>query len=574
MDVAHIETDAVLAKIEKRLRKEYRQAAREMEQKLDNYFDAFSRKDAKKRQLVKDGEITQKEYNDWRYGQMCVGKRWEDMRDKLAADMSKTDVIARNIADGYMPEVYAINHNFATYQVETGAKVSTSYTLYDAQSVERLVRENPDILPQIGRTTQELIDKGILQKWNMKNIQSTAIQGILQGESITKLAKRMANDVGAANYKDCVRHARTMTTATQNAGRVDGFKRAKGMGIDMMQEWVAVLDMRTRHEHRQLNGQRREVGEPFEVDGYELQYPADPAAPYYLTMNCRCTLIGQLKGFERDINAYRNDPDLGGMTYEEWKNAKAPKKAKAAQAPTPAVPAKVQNVFKPAQTIEEAEEYAKRFVKEKTWSGDGNVSYKGLSVEVANKVNETLTNVFDRYDLPPLRNLEPMNFRKKEFKDAKDAPFCYRGGFAGDLFFNPNIVKTQKSIDAYIKDGQNAFEYCKNNVEKFTGAKRALVETYVKAGRGLIAETSDDPLKAMVEHELGHHVQHQIILKDKDYTQIVKDGKDIYGIKISGYATQTNGEYIAESFSAFNNGFADLIDPKLAKVFERIRRNG
>lgn len=333
MDVAHKETDAVLTKIEKRLRKEYKQATKEIEKKLDDYFAAFRRKDENKRRLVKDGTITQKEYNDWRYGQMCVGKRWEDMRDKLATELSRVDAIARNISDGYMPEVYAINHNFATYQIETGAKINTSYTLYDAQSVERLVRDNPQILPRIGRTTQELIDKGILKKWNMKNIQSTMMQGILQGESITKLAKRIAADVGAMNYKDCVRHARTMTTATQNAGRVDGFKRAKGMGIDIMQEWVATLDMRTRHAHRQLDGQRRPVGEPFEVDGYELQYPADPAAPYYLTMNCRCTLIGQIKGFERDARAYRHDPAIDGMTYDEWKNGKptATKTIKAGQ---------------------------------------------------------------------------------------------------------------------------------------------------------------------------------------------------------------------------------------------------
>ena len=340
MDVAHMETEKVLADIEKRLRREYRRATKDVEQKLDDYFAAFRRKDMQKRNQFLRHEITKEEYDRWRAGQFAVGKRWEDMRDKLATEMTRADVIARNISDGYMPEVYAINHNFATYQIETGAKVNTSYTLYDAQSVERLVRENPDILPQVGRTTQELIDKGIIKKWNMKNIQSTMMQGILQGESINRLAKRMAADVGAANYKDCVRHARTMTTATQNAGRVDGFKRAQKMGIEVMQEWVAVLDGRTRHEHRQLDGQRRPAGEPFEVDGYKLMYPADPSAPYRLIMNCRCTLIGQIKGFERDAVAYRQDPDLGGMTYDEWKNAKAPKKAKAtkpkaAQTPKP-----------------------------------------------------------------------------------------------------------------------------------------------------------------------------------------------------------------------------------------------
>jgi hypothetical protein len=155
----------------------------------------------------------------------------------------------------------------------------------------------------------------------------------LQGESINALAKRMAYDVGATNYKDCVKHARTMTTATQNAGRVDGYKRAEKMGIDMEQEWVAVLDGRTRHEHRQLDGQRRPVGEPFEVDGYKLDYPADPKAPYYLIMNCRCTLIGQLKGFERDTKEYRQDPDLDGMSYEEWKQGKKKQPKKRTEQP-------------------------------------------------------------------------------------------------------------------------------------------------------------------------------------------------------------------------------------------------
>lgn len=333
MDIAHKQTEKILSQIERRVRKEYRQASKEVEQKLDRYFAAFRRKDEAKRELVKSGELSEQDYKAWRTSQLAVGKRWENMKDQLAQDYTNATVIARNISDGYMPEVYAINHNFATYQVETSAKVNTSYTLYSQQSVERLMRENPDILPQVGRTTQELIDSGVLKKWEMKNIQSTMIQGILQGESINALAKRMAYDVGATNYKDCVKHARTMTTATQNAGRVDGYKRAEKMGIDMEQEWVAVLDGRTRHEHRQLDGQRRPVGEPFEVDGYKLDYPADPKAPYYLIMNCRCTLIGQLKGFERDTKEYRQDPDLDGMTYDEWKQGKKKQPKKRTEQP-------------------------------------------------------------------------------------------------------------------------------------------------------------------------------------------------------------------------------------------------
>lgn len=569
MDIAHKETDRILTNIERRVRKEYRQASKEVEQKLDNYFAAFCRKDEAKREAVKSGEMTEHDYKQWRTSQLAVGKRWESLKEQLAQDYTNATVIARNISDGYMPEVYAINHNFATYEVETSAKVDTSYTLYSAESVERLIRENPDILPQVGRTTQELIDSGVLKKWEMKNIQSTMIQGILQGESINHLAQRMARDVGATNYKDCVKHARTMTTATQNAGRVDGFKRAEKMGIDMEQEWVAILDGRTRHEHRQLDGQRRPVGEPFEVDGYKLDYPADPKAPYYLIMNCRCTLIGQLKGFERDTKKYRQDADLDGMTYEEWKNAKTTKKKQAAEEPQAKKP---QYTFTPAQTIAEAEEYARQFVVESTWSGNGIVSFKGIDVDIANGINETLTRLFTKYDLPPLRNIQPMNLRKKEFRDAKDAPFAYRGAQNGDFFFNANLVKSQKTLEKYMSDGLDAYNWCKDNVDKFTGSKRAMIETYIKAGRSLIADETENQLKAMVDHEMGHHIQHQIIARDKDFVEITKAGFKEYGVKISGYATQTRGEYIAESFSAYNNGFADIIDPKLKQIFDGLEK--
>lgn len=323
MDDAHKETDKILADMEKQLRKEYKQATEEMEKKLNKYLQAYKRKDDAKRNQMKSGEISQDEYRKWRFGQLAVGKRWRDMRDALAQDMANTNILARSIADGYMPEVYAVNHNFATYQIESGASIDTSYTLYDAQSVERLVRENPNILPKPGKSTEKLIKSGDLQKWDKNVIQSTMIQGILQGESIPNLSKRMARNLGEKDYKNMVRHARTMTTATQNAGRVDGFKRAQDMGIDVKQTWVATLDGRTRHEHRVLDGQTRDVGEYFEVEDYKIRYPGDPEADYAMIMNCRCTLIGQIKGFERDTTAYRHDPDFGDMTYEEWKDAKA-----------------------------------------------------------------------------------------------------------------------------------------------------------------------------------------------------------------------------------------------------------
>lgn len=231
-----------------------------------------------------------------------------------------------------------------------------------------------------------------------------------------------------------------------------------------------------------------------------------------------------------------------------------------------------QEGFIPAATIEEAEEYAKRFVVEKTWSGDGNISYKGLSIESANKINETLKNLYDNNDIPPLRNISPMNFREKIWKGNETVPMAYRSLGNGDLFFNPKIMKDAKALEKYMDEGRKAYKYCMENIDSFTGADRKLLETYLKAGKSLVADEADNAMKAIIEHEMGHHIQHNIIYKSSDMVEIVKNGYEKYGVKISGYATKTYGEYIAESYAAYCNGKADIIDPELEKVFDGIKK--
>ena len=46
-DIAHDETDRIIEKIEKRLKREYAQAVKEIGEKLDDYFRRFEIKDKK-----------------------------------------------------------------------------------------------------------------------------------------------------------------------------------------------------------------------------------------------------------------------------------------------------------------------------------------------------------------------------------------------------------------------------------------------------------------------------------------------------------------------------------------------
>lgn len=344
-DYAHQQTDKAIEQLEKRLAKEYKQAEKELQAKLDDYLRRFKVKDAAWQQMVADGTKTAADYAAWRQSQIMVGERWAAMRDTIAQDLHNANVNARAIITGTMPTVYALNHNFATYQIEKAGRVNTSYTLYNREAVERLAKDNPELLRPPGvrknaefaqfdayqsgqpvRLTEKkkkAFDKLISEnkdiRWQKGQIQSVTMQSILQGESIPHMAQRIARTMGETNRKQSLMYARTAMTAAQNAGRHDAYKRAEEMGVKLKQQWEATLDERTRHEHRQLDGQVKPVDEPFEVDGYEIMYPGDPSADPEMVYNCRCTTIPVVDGWDSNSGLLRSYEDIEGQTYDEWR---------------------------------------------------------------------------------------------------------------------------------------------------------------------------------------------------------------------------------------------------------------
>ena len=309
-DAGFNETEAVLAKMEKRVNSIYKTAVAESQEKLEKFMSQYAAEVAKKKAEVKAGKLTEEAFNKWRLGKIASSKRYQAMLDTLAADFANADKIAMSIVGDYMPEVYAINRNFAAFEVEKGSMMDTSFTPYDRQTVERLIKSDKTMLPK------PKVDIPKDKRWNKRHIREQITQGILQGESIPKIAKRLEK-VTDMDRSAAIRNARTATTGAQNLGRIDSYKRAKEMGIGLRQEWLATLDGRTRHTHRQLDGKKVEVGEKF-PNG--CRYPGDPQGPAEEVYNCRCTLVAALDNLDQS-DAPRNSK-LGNMSYEEWKNEK------------------------------------------------------------------------------------------------------------------------------------------------------------------------------------------------------------------------------------------------------------
>ena len=314
-------TDKMLEELEKKISKEYSTAEKEIKKKLEDYFRKFEAKDAIKRQQMLDGKITVQEYKQWRIGQMAIGERWNSMKDIISDDLSNATKIAKSTANGYMPEVYALNHNFATYEIEKAGKIDTSYTLYSRESVERIMRDDPQLLPPPGKRMKKKIASGAAKKWEKGKLQSAITQSILQGESVPNMATRIARDLCVSDRKAAIRYARTAVTEAENAGRMDGYERAQDMGIKVKKTWVATLDDRTRDAHRELDGQTVDIDKPFQNEIGEIMYPGDETADPENFWNCRCTMISQVEGFETNIAdlGLRNVNKLGDMSYDEWK---------------------------------------------------------------------------------------------------------------------------------------------------------------------------------------------------------------------------------------------------------------
>lgn len=316
IDAGREEVDKILTDMERKVHKTYEQAAREMKKKADEYLSQFLAEDEKRVKMLKTGKITEKEYKQWRISHIATGRRWYEMAYVLATDMTNANQIASSIINGFMPDVFAVGYNYSLYQGELTGGFQTSFSLYDRDTVMRLISENPELLP-----VESKINIPVDMRWNVEQLSSAMTQSILQGESIEKIATRLVTSVAGMNERTAIRNARTATTSAENGGRYNGYRRLKAAGVDLTIEWQATLDGRTRHTHRLLDGQRRNVDEPFDVDGQKILYAGDPYAPQGLIWNCRCTMLAWVKGFESNIFLKaKTHPD--NMNYAEWKFAK------------------------------------------------------------------------------------------------------------------------------------------------------------------------------------------------------------------------------------------------------------
>lgn len=301
-DKAHILTDEKLEKMERHLSAIYSRAKKEVGKTWTRYMKESAKEieelqeayDLAKKSGDRD-EIkrTGKELGRAKRDVTIKNKHYKALTESLAREISHVNETAVAYINDQLPEVYALNYNALKESVDgVGGYV---FELVDADTVKHLALADKSLLPYKKLDLRKDIP------WNMRKINSETLQGILQGESMDKIAKRIGN-VQEMNKNASIRTARTIVTGAENKGRLDSFKRAEDDGIILQKEWLSSGQPgRTRDWHlpHSFESLVVDIDKPFVNGMGKIMFPGDPSASGANVYNCRCTMAARVLGFRK-----------------------------------------------------------------------------------------------------------------------------------------------------------------------------------------------------------------------------------------------------------------------------------
>ena len=297
-DKARKWTDKKLTRMERELTLIYQQAEAEIRAEWDEYMQRLNKRLAKKQEAlqkaIKDGDkaAIKKAKEDLqksiRWGTL-MNKKYQAMVEKVAENLTNVNKIALAYVNGELPSIYVHNYNGISADIKQVIK-GYDWTAVNEETVRQLTVLNQTLMLPASKVN---IAKD--KRWNKKQINNAVLQGILQGDDIPTIAKRIQS-VTDSNRKAAIRNARTMVTAAENRGRLAAQERAEQSGIVLQKEWIATADSRTRESHLALDGQTRDTNKPFSNG---LLYPGDYGGEPSEVYNCRCSMTTKIIGFRK-----------------------------------------------------------------------------------------------------------------------------------------------------------------------------------------------------------------------------------------------------------------------------------
>lgn len=371
-------------------------------------------------------------------------KNWDDLGEKEKS-IYQSHIYQKQFQEsiqkqlnGFLGELEGKQYKSISEYIKDGYEAGYVGTMYDiaGQGIPLMIpidrnkiTKAMSLNPKISKTLYTMLGENV--ELLKKRIANNISRGIAAANSYAEIARNISfhSNVG---FNRAMIIARTEGHRVQIESTNDAQHAAKDAGADIVKQWDAALDGRTRPHHRQLDGQIRELDEPFEVEGMKVMYPSAFGRASE-DVNCRCALLQRARWAldEEKLEVLKERAAYYGLDKTKDFDDFRKKYLKVTAKP---------EKYSYFDTKMEAQQYTKKELNVDV------VNFRGLSKEQVNKFNEALYNIYDDY--PELRGV----IKKIEPGQEGTAAFIMsyqKGKVVTRLTFDHDSFK---DIEAEIKD--------------------------------------------------------------------------------------------------------------------------
>ena len=270
------------------------------------YRKALMDIEAKIRMLQSD-ELTQSRIYQAEYQKALKGQI-EGILAKLQGDEYSTiqKYLSDTYTDAYVGTMYQMHGQGVPVIIPMDRKAAVKAVVTDSKLSVPLYASLGHDMDKLKKAVREEITRGLASSLPYDQIART-------------LAYKA--DIAINRAKTIVR---TEGHRIQQESADDARKGAKAKGADVVKQWDASLDGATRDTHRRLDGQIREIDEPFEANGKKAMYPGKFGRPEE-DCNCRCVALTRARSAlnEKELETLKERARYFGLDkseeFEEFK---------------------------------------------------------------------------------------------------------------------------------------------------------------------------------------------------------------------------------------------------------------
>lgn len=301
-------TDKLLSFASRELIQNYNRALDDIRVRLSNLYEIYRT----------EGELTR--------AQATQFMRQSNIRAEIirAAD----PYLAKN--EKFLKELSKVGFNESFFHhawaVDQAVGVELSWGLLDDNAVRAAIGLSDDAASLAGlmskkevRRHAKILDKAFKnyaidsRKWIGREV----TQGVINGESVDQVAKRISKSAFLHSRNSAELIARTETLRATGLGAQIRYEQAADAGVMVKQVWDAALDSRTRPEHAAMDGKIRddETGlfpPPINAPGPRRTGNAGD------DINCRCTVTPVVDGLSPEVRRIKGEGVKPYKPFSEW----------------------------------------------------------------------------------------------------------------------------------------------------------------------------------------------------------------------------------------------------------------